>query len=518
MARSSFPGLRAGSYQLVVPIDATVAAALAANDVAYGGPGTGYAFDLGVGESKSQAVPFNITHTTVNFSVSLRSGDEMGDALPGASVSLYGANSAMVGSGTTGDDGSVSIKVARAMTSGNMVNAGVSAEGYDVADGMTEVSWDPQMFATSGANSNDIVNLNVDVSISGATVMTGYGGGEALGGWAISVMMGDAAVAGAPTALGADGSAAFTTTVESVPASFTFTVADDQDDDLDGGEMYEASGGGYTHTGLSVAGTMDGDPIVVTYTTQTLKVFVHQELDQVRGFTGNVGHADERMSDLVDLEIRQASGNDGRFTSPIPSNRWDSRANTSDKDGEYTFAHLPADMDIVVRAEARDGYKLLDLERLDTYRNMDENGVMGGAFGAMGGWGHTVALCPLEEVEPTGQDFGDCASFGVVKLHDVTADVSKMSVAKTSTGFGDPSEGRQSGVTVSLSPAEGKNLAGVGASFTTAKSNDPSDAGRRPQGTQLRRHGGRLLRPRRFGWLDGGGGHGRHARPPCRQR
>ena len=470
----SFSGLRAGSYQLVVPIDATVAATLAANDVAYGGPGTGYAFALGVGEAMSQAIPFDITHTTVNFTVSLRSGDDMGDALPGASVSLYGANSAMVGSGMTGDDGSVAIKVARAMTSGNMVMAGVSAEGYDVADGMTEVSWDPQMFATSGANANDIVNLNVDVNISGATVMTDFGGGEALAGWAISVMMGGAAVAGAPTMLGADGSAAFTTTVASVPASFTFTAADDQDDDLDGGEMYEASGGGYTHTGLSLAGTMDADPIVVTYTTQTLKVFVHHELDQVRGYTGNVGHKDMRMSDLVDLEVRRASGNDGRFTSPISSDDWDARANSSDSKGVYTFSHLPADMDIVVRAEARDGYKLLDLERLDTYRNMDENGVMGGAFGAMGGWGHTVALCPLEEIEPTGQDFGDCASFGVVSLHGVTADVSKMSVGKTSTGFTDPSEGRQSGVTVSLSPAEGRNLAGVGASFTTASSNDPS--------------------------------------------
>ena len=473
----SFGGLRAGSYQLVVPIDATTAAALAANDVAYGGPGTGYAFDLGVGETKMQAVPFDITHTTVNFSVSLRSGDEMGDALPGASVSLYGANSAMVGSGMTGDDGSVSIKVARAMTSGNMVNAAVSADGYDVADGMTEVSWDPQMFATSGANSNDIVNLNVNVNVSGATVSTDYGGGEALGGWAISVMMGDAAVAGAPTALGADGSASFTTTVESVPASFTFTVADDQDDDLDGGEMYTASGGGYTHTGLKVAGAMDGDPIVVTYTTQTLKVYVHHERDQVRGFTGNVGHQDVRMSGLLDLEIRHASGNDGRFTSPISNDDWDASANTSDKDGVYTFSHLPADMDIVVRADvAMDGYKLLDLERLDTYRNMDENGVMGGAFGAMGGWGHTVALCPLEEIEPTGQDFGDCASFGVVSLHNVSGLVWKRSVATSGTGFKVTDPKFESGVEVSLDPVDGKNLAGTGDDFTTASKNDPTTA------------------------------------------
>ena len=472
----SFPGLRAGSYQLVVPIDATVAAALAANDVAYSGPGTGYAFALGVGESKTQAVPFDITHTTVNFTVSLRSGDETGDALPGASVSLYGANSAMVGSGTTGDDGSVSIKVERAMTSGNMVNAGVSAEGYDVAEGMTEVSWDPQMRATSGANANDIVNLNVDVNVSGATVMTGYGGGEALGGWAISVMMGDAAVEGAPTMLGDDGSAAFKTTVASVPASFTISVADDQDDDLDGGEMYESSDGAYTHTGLKVAGAMDADPIVVTYTTQTLKVYVHHELDQVMGYTGNVLGGDVRMHGLVDLEVRQASGNDGRLTSPISADDWDSRANTSGSRGAYTFSHLPADLDIVVRADAKDGYKLLDLDRIDTYRNMDENGVMGGAFGDMGGWGHTVTLCPLTETEPTGQDFGKCGSFAVVSLYDVTANVSKVRVRKSGAGFhsSDPSSTHQSGVTVSLSPVEGKNLAGVGREFTTASSNDPT--------------------------------------------
>ena len=53
---------------------------------------------------------------------------------PAPSVSLYGANSAMVGSDETGEDGYVSIKVARAMTSGNMVMAGVSDDDYDVAD------------------------------------------------------------------------------------------------------------------------------------------------------------------------------------------------------------------------------------------------------------------------------------------------------------------------------------------------------------------------------------------------
>ena len=80
----SFEGLQAGPYQLVVLINAEVAAALAAADVAYGGPGEGYAVALGVGEAAAQNVPFDITHTTVNFTVSLKHGDDMGAALPGA--------------------------------------------------------------------------------------------------------------------------------------------------------------------------------------------------------------------------------------------------------------------------------------------------------------------------------------------------------------------------------------------------------------------------------------------------
>ena len=261
---------------------------------------------------------------------------------------------------------------------------------------MTEVSWDPQMFETSESNSNDIVNLNVDVSVSGATVMTEYGGGVALDGWKISVMHGDDAVEGegVPKMLGDDGSAALMTTVskDDLPATFSFKVADDQDDDLDGGEEYEASGGTYTHKGLNVRGaTADADPIEVTYKTQTLKVYVHHELDQVMGYTGNVLGGDQRMEvELVDIEIAQASGSGGRFTSPIPTDDWDARAKTTHDMGEYTFSNLPADMEIVVRAEAKAGFKLLDTQRLDTYRDLDDNGVTDGAFGAMGGWGNEV--------------------------------------------------------------------------------------------------------------------------------
>ena len=479
-----FPGLRAGSYQLIVPINAQVAAALAANDIAYGGPAVGYGFDLAVGEPKTQAVPFDITHTTVSFSVSLRSGEETGDALPGASVSLYGAGNAMVGSGMTGDDGSVLIKVARAMTSGNMVNAGVSHENYDVADGMTAVSWNPQMFETSDSNENDIVNLNVDVRISGRTVETGHpDSGQPLAGWAIDVMMGDAAVAGAPPELGDDGSVAFTTTVESVPASFTFTVADDQGDELDGGEMYEASGGGYTHDGLSLAGDpMDADTIVVTFTTQTLKVYVHHERDQVYGYTGSSLEGDSRIGGVVDIQVRHrgANGRPHLFTTA----QWDRENNTvigrGPSVGTYTYTNLPADANVFVTADAADGYMLLDPRTLDAHG--DEDGLMGGAFGDDGGWGHTVSLCPLMAVDPTGQDHGECGSFAVVTTYGVTANVSKRRVRKSGVGFRSSdlpngSETHQSGVTVELTPVEGKNLGGNARSRTTASSNDETRPG-----------------------------------------
>ena len=474
-----FADLRAGPYQLVVPIDATVAAALAENDLAYGGPATGYAFTLGVGEPKTQAVPFDITHTTVNFTVSLRSGEETGDALPGAMVTLYSDadGETKVGGGETGEDGSVAIKVVRAGTSGNMVHAGVSADGYSVADGMTAVSWDPQYNMTAGANANDIVNLNVDVTVSGATITTDYGGGDALAGWAISVMSGEDAVEGAPEALDDDGNAAFMTTVESVPASFSFALAEDQDDEMDGGESYEADAVEYTHTGLSLAGTLDAGSLVANYTTQTLKVYVHEELDQVMGFTGNVLGGDERDSaGKIDVGLRYLddSGRSRSFTRAM----WDAEENASFSKGVHTFSHVPADMNVIATAdEDADSVMLLDPDELAAFGNMEDNGVTGGAFGEMGGFSHTVELCPLRATNP--QDHGECASFAYVNTHsvsglawkwDVTADPESVDFLVGGPDGEDPTF--VPGIEVTLSPVEGKNLAGDEESYTSAEEDD----------------------------------------------
>ena len=485
-----FSDLRAGPYQLILPIGADVAAALAANDLAYGGPATGYAFALGVGEAKTQAVPFDITHTTINVAVTLKGGDYRGMPIPGASVTLYSdaAGETKVGSGETEANAAgvyTSIRVARAGTSDNTVHMAVSTEGYfvDPTAGMQAVTWNPQSTVHPAAGANppavlndaNIVNLNVDVSVSGATVTTDYGGGDALKGWAISVMSGETAVEGAPEALDSAGMAAFTATVgpDALPATFTVAVDTVQDDKLDGGEAFEGTAVEYTHTGLSLAGTMDAGSIEVAYTTQTLKAYVHHELDQVMGYTGNVLGGDERDDDdLVSLSLRYIddSGRSRSFTKAM----WDADENTDNSKGVWTFSHVPADANVIVQAEEDDdaNVMLLDPDELAAFRNMEDNGVTGGAFGDMGGFSHTVSLCPLQGTSP--QDHDECSSFAFVSTHAVSGLVWKngVTIDSKSDGFlmgedkGDPTF--VPGITVTLSPVEGKNLAGDEESYTTA--------------------------------------------------
>ena len=483
-----FPGLQAGSYQLVVPIDATVAAALAANDIAYGGPGTGYAFALGVGESKSQAVPFDITHTTVNFSVALKHGDDDGPALEGATVDLFSdkAGETKVGGGMTGADGSAAIKVARAGTSGNMVYAGVTAEGYHVADGLTEVSWDPQMFATEAVeNANDIVNLNVNATFKGATITTDAGGGEALADWAISVMMGDDAVEGADAMFDDDGMAGFESTLDydDLPVTYTISLAEEQDDDLTGGEMFDAADLEYPYNGLALAGEMDFGTLEAFFTTQTLNVYVHEERDQVHGFTGNILAGDRRhsglVSDKLDVEVRYIASS-GR-SRPITSDVWNADKNTKDdKKGGLTFSHLPAGLDIIVVADAaRDANVVLaDPDEIAAFEDFEDNGVMGGAFGDQGGVSHTVSLCPLMSVDPTGQDHDMCGSFAYVSTHAVTGSAFRNGVIMDAAGEGFTLKPgmAEAGTQLDMTPVEGKNLEGRSASFTAAEKNDKNTA------------------------------------------
>ncbi len=476
-----FSGLRAGSYHLQVGslgallagLPPQVAAVL--QDYEYGGPSEGYAIDVDVGEMATQGVPVDITHTTVHFGVTLKSGDTRGMPVPGATVTLSTGHSGM-----TGEAGEPAmIRFARAGTSDNMVSAGVEVEGLHVAEGMSPVVWDPTSPYTQGANANDILNLNVAVSISGATVETEYGGGTALAGWAINVMSGEDAVEGAPEDLDDEGNASFEAAVEAddLPVSYSFSVAAEQNDSLDGGETISADTVDYAHTGLTLGG--EEVALEVSYATQTIMVYVHHERDQVEGYTGGVLGGDRRTSESVDVGIRYVSGSRSHaFTKEM----WDAGKNTDEEKGVWTFTGVPADKDVLVVASvAADANVVIHgSDQLATFEDFEDNGVTGSAFGALGGFHHTVELCPLQASAPAGQDFDECASFAFVNTYAVSGWVWKNGVERDDDdGFDlslidDEEPVAVEDIEVSMTAVEGKNLAGEDESHNST--NEDGDA------------------------------------------
>ena len=461
----TFPELRQGSYQLM--LSAPVFDAVM-DDFMYGGDAS-YDIEVGVGADGggTQNLAFDITHQWIYFTVNLRSGADEGDALPGAMVTLFSdaAGLTQIGTGETDADGMASIRIARAGTTGNTVYAAIAAPAgdYHAAGGMQAVTWMSQYSGFDVANDGDIVNLKAEISFSGATITTSFGGGEALGGWAISVASDNTDADDAPDALGDDGAGSYSEVVEAgdLPVTYTVTVADNQDNAMDGGENYEATEVTHTHDGLSLPATMDAGMMEVKYTTQTLKVYVHHERDQVMGFTGNVLGGDARMSGVLDIGIRHIDRSSGR-SREFPSA---DEVKSGNRDGVYTFTNVPASAQVIVTADviAGENVNLLGEDELDAYTDNADNGRMGGAFGDNGGYHHTVELCPLMSDEGD-QRHGECGTFAFVNTYAVHGQVWEYTVALANGGTGgefaeEPAPTPYKSVTVGLAPVAGENLA-----------------------------------------------------------
>ena len=203
---------------------------------------------------------------------------------------------------------------------------------------------------------------------------------------------------------------------------------------------------------------------------------MHHERDQVMGYTGNLLGGDERDgsgdNQMVSVGLRYLddSGRSREFASA-------DKIKMSSKDGVHTFSNVPADKKVIVQAsktDAASSIKLLDPDELAAYMGMDANGITGGAFGAMGGFNHTVELCPLQATAP--QDHGECASFAYVTTHTVSGLVWKKGVSNSGTDeFEMMDPAFVAGQTVSLTPVEDKNLAGEEESFTTTEKDGRKD-------------------------------------------
>ena len=430
--------------------------------------------------------------------MNLRNADAEGDALEGATVTLYsdaaGTSRISGAQATTDAEGVARLHFARAGATGHTAYASVTApDGFGVGGDRQMVQWDAQSPEHQAENSQHVLNLNATFPFEGKTITTELGGGVALAGWAINVThVGDdgkhEAVEGdsVPSALDADGKGKIEMSaagVADLPMTYYVALADDQSNTLDGGEKYETVDTiTAVHDGLSVESTKETGTLEAHYTTATIKIYVHQEVDQVPGYTGGIRGGDERISNILDIHVLHIADN-GRAR-PLPaSEKW----SRPEKDGfvRYsgtglvTFRNVPTQYDIVVSASRRDRNQkiiVLEPEEVPTYTALEENGVKDGAFGEQGGFHHTVELCPLQAVDPTGQHFGECASFAFVNTYAVSGQAWRRSVRVNADndGFTPIANQNVPGTTVTVSKVPGSNIAGETNSFTAAASNNPA--------------------------------------------
>ena len=187
----------------------------------------------------------------------------------------------------------------------------------------------------------------------------------------------------------------------------------------------------YEHDGLALPGdTVDLGQLDVKFTTQSLVVGFHHEVDQVRGYASSVGfQQDQRPSatargnvSVTLMTLDEQTGNPTQWKYP-EGYEGDSDTNKSPgaaDGGLVTFKNLPTDMHFTVRAEVADtgrSRQLVSDSELETYivdgrladvLNKGNRGAHSvGAFGPQGGTRPEVRLCPLA----TGATRPDCSTF-----------------------------------------------------------------------------------------------------------
>ena len=229
------------------------------------------------------------------------------------------------------------------------------------------------------------------------------------------------------------GTLSFMADPAALPAMVYVRAADDQDDDLDYDEAYEQSDAlMHSHDGLILpanndpAENMDLDlgPVRITYTTQSVYVGLHRELDDRTGYTDyiGVGAGDDRVGDNADEKIDVSlMVADSRGRLRILEYDDDADPETDDVEATTTFggvvrfANVPADLNITVVADAPSGMVIVpddrDTREIDAHGDaLDDypDGIMAGAFGDGSGGRPDVWICPLQRQEDAEKN---CSTF-----------------------------------------------------------------------------------------------------------
>ena len=495
-------GLVAGTYQVSLPVsDEMVAAGLATAGVKLLGGSMVRTIVAGETGTVNSTVnfPFEITMQTISVGA-VMGNDEMTDApVKGVTLALYPtAQDAEDGMNPLSEmpmmtaemTGMAAFQFARAddtspgsEASDNLVFVKVVETGHDdlmVFDNdIIEIEY-PGIARVHAAPAHvRLLNVAVNVDFWVKSNATARSGDMGLGGWTTEVFMGEDTVAlmmenadgdtvnltePTDTATAMDnkylgkGTFSYRTVDEdgmpAVPATFYVRVDSAKDQAADGGEMFDAvadevhamgSEDGkslmYEHTGLALPSDMNVDvgPMRITFTTQSLTVSIHRELDDVEGFTdfraaaeGGDGQPSGDALDGLEVELLEI-GSDGRarkYEYMLADGETEAPNPLTFKtsSGAYaaaTFTNLPADGKFIVQLDTDPGLTVASNYRdgdevfahgsaLDDYGESKDElssaGYVAGGFGeGVGGAHHTVELCNLARVYDD-PDFG-CSTF-----------------------------------------------------------------------------------------------------------
>ena len=334
MADGSFTtgaSLMAGSYQVELPVnDEMVAAGLAAAGVAFVGESA--VVTVEAGGNAMVNFPFRITTQTVATGARMGGGGTYGAPVEGVKLALYARadGTDMLGEATTDKMGMASFSFARADNTGPAGNDNiVFVKAMDTGNPalvisgneFVEISYAPtaRLYAADAEKeASTLVNVAVTFDFWVKSNEMARDGDMGLGGWNTLVYMGDPKAAGAMPLMVPDpmdpmkmvnatmptdtttkgdnlGKSTFAYTVDPTMLPATFTVMAAEAGQPDKGEKWEQGDAlTFTHTGLDLPPGKDDPmtdlgPLRVTFTTQSLTVGIHRELDDRPGFTDHIG-------------------------------------------------------------------------------------------------------------------------------------------------------------------------------------------------------------------------------------
>ncbi len=473
MADGSFttgPALMAGSYQVELPVnDDDVAAGLAAAGVAF--VGESMVVNVEAGGNATVNFPFRITMQTVVTGARMGGGGHFGLPVEGVELALYARadGTDMLGEATTDEMGMATFNFARADNTGPVGNDNiVFVKAMDSGHPALHVSGNEfveinhastaRLYAADAEKEvATLINVAVAFDFWVKSNEMARNGDEGLGGWSTEVYLGDPedednmplmlpnpmdptmmvnATLPTDTTKGDDlGKSTFAyvadPTMVDYPVTFTVMAAMDDEADCKGSglmavsdqpdqcEMWEQSDAlTHTHTGLDLPPGKDDDmldlgPIRITYTTQTVYVGAHRELDDRTGFTDfiGVGDGDARPMgtgvDEIEVSLMVADSR-GRlrafeYDHDMDEDTEDVEATaTVGASGMVSFAHIPADTEFTVVADAGSDMMIVPDDRstreIDAFGDqLDDypDGKMVGAFGDGSGARADVWICPL---------------------------------------------------------------------------------------------------------------------------